>query len=131
MAMDKQMRIYCARLLTQIKSLDDKIVAQMMAKEEITSNQKFMSVTGGKKNKVSTVEAEVIQACPVTRGILLMLLEDDSMAVRLAGIRAMSLMAVNCAAIRSQVLRLLIDMLNDEIDAVRIAALHGISRFNR
>lgn len=52
------------------------------------------------------------------------------MAVRLASIEAMSVFAVRCGVIRQQVLRLLIDMLNDEIDDVRIAALNGIARFN-
>ena len=64
------------------------------------------------------------------QGILLLLLEDDSMAVRLAGIRAMSIFAAKCPAIRPRCLRFLIDMLNDEIDEVRVGALHGISRFN-
>jgi hypothetical protein len=40
-AMDKQMRIFCANLLTQIDQIDDEIVVQMMAKEEFTFNQKF------------------------------------------------------------------------------------------
>lgn len=62
---------------------------------------------------------------------MLLLLEDDSMAVRLASIEAMSVFAVRCGVIRQQVLRLLIDMLNDEIDDVRIAALNGIARFNQ
>ena len=99
MAMDKRMRIYCARLVTQIKDIEDSIVAQMMTKEEITSTQKFVSI-GSKKNKVVSNDLDSIQTCSVTRGILLLLLEDDSMAVRLAGIRAMSLLAVNCVVIR-------------------------------
>ena len=52
------------------------------------------------------------------------------MAVRLAGIKSMSLFAKKCPKIRLTVLRFLIDMLNDEIDEVRIGALHGIGRFN-
>jgi hypothetical protein len=52
------------------------------------------------------------------------------MAVRLAGIKSMSIFAKNCPKIRLTVLRFLIDMLNDEIDEVRIGALHGIGRFN-
>ena len=64
------------------------------------------------------------------QGILLLLLEDDSMTVRLAGIRAMSIFAAKCPSIRPRCLRFLIDMLNDEIDEVRVGALHGISRFN-
>ena len=53
------------------------------------------------------------------------------MAVRLAGIRAMSCFGRACAEIRSKCLHFLIDMLNDEINEVRIGALHGISRFNK
>jgi hypothetical protein len=52
------------------------------------------------------------------------------MTLRLAGIRAMSEFALKCPKIRIQCLRFLIDMLNDEIDEVRIGALHGIERFN-
>jgi hypothetical protein len=59
-----------------------------------------------------------------------MLLEDDSMNVRLAGIKAMSIFAAKCTNIRLRCLRFLIDMLNDEIDEVRVGALRGISRFN-
>ena len=36
--MDKQMRIFCANLLTQIDQIGDEIVVQMMAKEEFTFN---------------------------------------------------------------------------------------------
>lgn len=64
-------------------------------------------------------------------GILLLMLEDDSMGVRLAGIRAMSCYGRVCSEIRSKTLNFLIDMLNDEIDDVRIAALHGIQTFNK
>ena len=64
-------------------------------------------------------------------GILLLMLEDDSMAVRLAGIKAMSCFGKVCNDIRSKCLNFLIDMLNDEINEVRIAALHGIQRFNK
>jgi hypothetical protein len=60
-----------------------------------------------------------------------MLLEDDKMSVRLASIKAISVFASRCPAIRQQCLRYLIDMLNDEIDDVRIEALHGIERFNK
>ena len=59
------------------------------------------------------------------------MLEDDSMAVRLAGIQAMSCFGRVCSEIRSKCLNFLIDMLNDEINEVRIAALHGIQRFNK
>lgn len=63
---------------------------------------------------------------PQVTGILLLMLEDDSMAVRLAGIEAMSCFGKVCSDIRSKCLNFLIDMLNDEINEVRIAALHGI-----
>lgn len=59
-------------------------------------------------------------------GILLMMLEDDSMAVRIAGIKAMSCYGQVYGEIRSRCLTFLIDMLNDEINDVRIGALHGI-----
>lgn len=39
--MNKEMRIFCARLLTQIERVDNWIVAQMMQKEEFTFSQKF------------------------------------------------------------------------------------------
>ncbi len=68
---------------------------------------------------------------PVVTGILLMMLEDDSMAVRLAGIRTMSCYGQACSEIRSRCLTFLIDMLNDEINDVRIGALHGIQTFNK
>ena len=71
------------------------------------------------------------QQSPQVTGILLLMLEDDSMAVRLAGIRAMSCFGKVCNYIRSKCLNFLIDMLNDEINEVRIAALHGIQRFNK
>ena len=52
------------------------------------------------------------------------------MLVRLASIKSISIFASRCPNIRHQSLRYLIDMLNDEIDEVRIGALHGIGRFN-
>lgn len=52
------------------------------------------------------------------------------MTLRLAGIKTMSWFAKKCIKIRLNVLRFLIDMLNDEIDEVRIGALKGISSFN-
>jgi hypothetical protein len=58
------------------------------------------------------------------------MLEDDSMDVRIAGIKAISHFAKQVKEIRKQCLNFLIDMLNDEIDEVRIGALHGISGFN-
>ena len=65
------------------------------------------------------------------QGILLLLLEDDSAAVRLAGINSMSFFAKQTPDIRQKVLRFLIDMLNDEIDEVRIGSLAGIASFNQ
>ena len=64
-------------------------------------------------------------------GILLLLLEDDSMAVRMAGIDAMSMFGKACSEVRPRCLNFLIDMLNDEINDVRIGALHGIESFNK
>lgn len=64
-------------------------------------------------------------------GILLLLLEDDSMMVRIAGIKTMSCFGRTCVEIRSKCLNFLIDMLNDEINDVRIGALHGIQTFNK
>eukprot|EP00347_Sterkiella_histriomuscorum_P005629 403355867 len=64
------------------------------------------------------------------RGILLLLLEDDSMVVRLSGINTMSHFANQVKDIRPRCLNFLIDMLNDEIDEVRTGALHGIAFFN-
>jgi len=64
-------------------------------------------------------------------GILLMMLEDDSMAVRIAGIKAMSCYGRQCEEIRKSCLTFLIDMLNDDINDVRIGALHGIQTFNK
>lgn len=42
--MDKNMRVFCAGLLTQIDQIDDEIVVQMMAKEEFAFNQKFTQI---------------------------------------------------------------------------------------
>ena len=65
------------------------------------------------------------------QGVLLMLLEHDSMAVRLSAIHTMSIFARSQGKqVRMTTMRFLIDMLNDEIDEVRIGALHGIARFN-
>ena len=60
----------------------------------------------------------------------MLLLEDDSMDVRLSGIRAMGYFAREVKEIRLKCLNFLIDMLNDEIDEVRIGALHAIAYFN-
>jgi len=51
------------------------------------------------------------------------------MDVRMAGIKAISDFAKQVVDIRTRCLNLLIDMLNDEIDEVRIGALHGIANF--
>jgi hypothetical protein len=53
------------------------------------------------------------------------------MAVRLAGIEAMACFGKSCPEVRSRCLKFLIDMLNDEINDVRIGALHGIQSFNK
>lgn len=68
---------------------------------------------------------------PSVTGILLLLLEDDSMSVRIAGIDAMSMFGKSCSEVRPRCLNFLIDMLNDEINDVRIGALHGIESFNK
>lgn len=60
----------------------------------------------------------------------MLMLEDDSMDVRLCGINTMSAFAKICKDVRKKSLNFLIDMLNDEIDEVRVGALHGISNFN-
>jgi hypothetical protein len=44
MAMDKDMRIFCANLLTELDMIDDEIVVQMMQKEEFTMNQRFSQI---------------------------------------------------------------------------------------
>lgn len=59
------------------------------------------------------------------------MLEDDTTAVRLAGINAMSVYGQHCEEIRTRCLTFLIDMLNDEINEVRVGALGGIRRFNK
>ena len=43
----------------------------------------------------------------------------------------MSCFGKSCSEIRSRCLNFLIDMLNDEINDVRIGALHGIQMFNK
>jgi hypothetical protein len=53
------------------------------------------------------------------------------MAVRIAGIKAMSCYGRQCEEIRKSCLTFLIDMLNDDINDVRIGALHGIQTFNK
>ena len=42
--MDKNMRIFCARLLTQIENIEEDNINQMMQKEEFTFNQKFTEI---------------------------------------------------------------------------------------
>jgi hypothetical protein len=43
-AMDKDMRIFCAKLLTQLDNIDEDDINQMMQKEEFTFNQKFTEI---------------------------------------------------------------------------------------
>lgn len=78
------------------------------------------------KNK-SKDKSEIIREI---RGVVLLLLEDDSMDIRLAGINVMSHFAYLVKDIRPKCLNFLIDMLNDDLDEVRIGALHGIAHFN-
>ena len=90
------------------------------------------SLQGGAAQSANALTATTgPELSPQVTGILLLMLEDDSMAVRLAGIEAMSCFGKVCSDIRSKCLNFLIDMLNDEINEVRIAALHGIQRFNK
>jgi hypothetical protein len=52
------------------------------------------------------------------------MLEDDTMKIRISGIKTMCRFAKSFKdEIRKQSLNFLIDMLNDEIDEVRICAL--------
>lgn len=51
------------------------------------------------------------------------MMEDDSSEVRIAAIRMMSHLATLFGELRKKCLHAQIDMLNDEIDQVRIAAL--------
>ena len=44
MAMDKEMRIFCSFLLTELEKIDDDIVVQMMQKEEFSMNQRFSQI---------------------------------------------------------------------------------------
>ncbi len=96
--------------------------------------QKFVQIGQGLSSNVSktkpgtTLEQPTKSDLldPAVTGILLMMLEDDSMAVRLAGIKTMSSYGRAYPDIRSRCLTFLIDMLNDEINDVRIGALHGI-----
>lgn len=83
-----------------------------------------------KQKKGNAEVASTPQLSAQVTGILLLMLEDDSMMVRLAGIKAISHFAKQVKDVRKQCLNFLIDMLNDEIDEVRIGALHGISNFN-
>lgn len=50
-AMDKKMRIFCAKLLTSMQGLEDSLVALMMQKEEFTSQQRFTHVGTHSKRK--------------------------------------------------------------------------------
>ena len=42
--MDKEMRIFCSFLLTELEKIDDDIVVQMMQKEEFSMNQRFSQI---------------------------------------------------------------------------------------
>jgi hypothetical protein len=100
---------------------------------QLPSSLSKLGMKDGTPNQKSEAPVNIPtgELSPVVTGILLLMLEDDSMAVRLAGIRAMSCFGRACGDIRSKCLHFLIDMLNDEINEVRIGALHGISRFNK
>ena len=92
-AMDKKMRIFCAEILIHISShVEKSAIVQMMQKESMFEN-KFVQVGVTVPKPKTEVQLEPNKAdlldASVT-GILLMMLEDDSMAVRIAGIRAMS-----------------------------------------
>ena len=123
----------------------------MMKKEDSSFNQKFSQIGSeqeqrerrwkmaaerkarelskiGVKIDMSSLEEQFHQ---YVQGILLLMLEDDSQFVRIAGIKAMSFFAKTTPDIRPTCLRFLIDLLNDEIDEVRIGALHGIASFNK
>ena len=147
--MDKEMRIFSSEMLTKITAtVPTSTIVQMMQKESMFE-QKFVqigvvgsaaisktkqtvtnmgssSIVQIENSNQSTGVVKNEQLEPVVTGILLMMLEDDSMAVRLAGIRTMSCYGQACSEIRSRCLTFLIDMLNDEINDVRIGALHGI-----
>ena len=151
-AMVKGMRIFCAGLLQELKQIPEPTVVQMIQKESFFQ-QKFVQigqqpkVGGGGHNQMQMMKSkgkkgagqsgqnmemakEGVQGPAQVTGILLLMLEDDSMDVRIAGIKAISHLAKQVKEMRKQCLNFLIDMLNDEIDEVRIGALHGISGFN-
>ena len=78
-----------------------------MEKEEFSFTQKFVNVTQSpNKNKIEKVAQPVSQKVTdenfhnYVQGILLLLMEDDSMSVRIQGIKTMSLLAVSCVQIR-------------------------------
>ena len=120
-AMCKDMRVFSSDMLVKITPFVPSSAIQMMQKQ---SYLQPAPIAGDSTSKPEQLDS-------VVTGILLMMLEDDSMAVRLAGIRAMSCYGQACAEIRPRCLTLLIDMLNDEINDVRIGALHGILGFNK
>jgi hypothetical protein len=101
--MDKKMRIYCADMLIKISShVGTNVAIQMMQKESMFEN-KFVQVGVTVSKPKAEVQPEPVKGdlldASVT-GILLMMLEDDSMAVRIAGIRAMSCYGKLCEEIR-------------------------------
>ncbi|TNV86907.1 hypothetical protein FGO68_gene4412 [Halteria grandinella] len=145
-AMDKIMRIYCAELLQELQGIPESSIIQMLQKESFFQ-QKFVQIgvgqnkggnqhnkSKGKKGNDPLMLQQPMHQQPLlsnqVTGILLLMLEDDSMGVRIAGIKAMSSFAKQVQSMRKLCLNFLIDMLNDEIDEVRIGALHGISGFN-
>jgi hypothetical protein len=99
-AMDKKMRIFCAKLLTSMQGLSDSLIALLMQKEEFTSQQRFTHVNTQSKKIKHRKDKNLSGGDATIQGILLLLLEDDSMAVRLASIQSMSIFAVRCGLIR-------------------------------
>ncbi|CDW84004.1 integrator complex subunit 4 [Stylonychia lemnae] len=137
-AMNKDLRNFLSKMLIEVKDMPVNLIIQM-AEKESTFQQKFVAV--GQQNQQQRQAPQVQnnknkgshdgqQIYPEIVGIFLLLIEDDSMSVRISGIDLMSKLAQKAQEIRQKCLNFLIDMLNDEIDEVRIGALHGIANFN-